>query len=191
MPAAGHDEHAAPAATGLPTAGAGGDPRVPQVMAQIAPGWIFVGRSARLATMLLQPSDGPNPLADIAEAVSRRGRSLIVDAMSSFGAIPIDFTAAGIDFLVSSANKCIEGVPGFCFVICRGETLAACEGYARSLSLDLLGQLKGFRANGQFRFTPPTHGLLAFDQALNELDSEGGVAARSERYRRLQASWPA
>ena len=104
--------------------------------------------------------------------------------MSSFGAVPIDFQAVGIDYLISSANKCLEGVPGFCFVICRRDALLACEGYARSLSLDLLGQLKGFRANGQFRFTPPTHSLLAFNQALNELEAEGGVTARGERYRR-------
>jgi len=125
-----------------------------------------------------------NPIAEIGAVVRAHKKTYIVDAMSSFGGIPMDISVLGIDYLISSANKCLEGVPGFCFVICRGETLAACEGYARSLSLDLLGQLKGFRANGQFRFTPPTHALLAFDQALNELDSEGGVAARSERYRR-------
>src|SRR5947208_16657620 len=85
--------------------------------------------------------------------------------MSSFGSITIDFAACGIDFLVSSANKCVEGVPGFSFVLCRRAVLAACEGYARSLSLDLLGQLKGFDKNGQFRYTPPTHTLLAFDRS--------------------------
>jgi 2-aminoethylphosphonate-pyruvate transaminase len=104
--------------------------------------------------------------------------------MSSFGAIPIDVEACGIDFLVSSSNKCVEGVPGFSFVICRRAVLAACEGYARSLSLDLLGQLKGFEKNGQFRYTPPTHAILAFEQALTELEREGGIAARGERYRR-------
>jgi 2-aminoethylphosphonate-pyruvate transaminase len=125
-----------------------------------------------------------NPIAEIGAVVRAHRKIYIVDAMSSFGGVPIDFGAVGIDYLISSANKCLEGVPGFCFVICRREALAACEGYARSLSLDLLGQLKGFRANGQFRFTPPTHSLLAFDQALNELDAEGGVSARAERYRR-------
>src|SRR5262249_47163637 len=87
-----------------------------------------------------------------------------------------------IDFLISSANKCLEGVPGFCFVFCRRDILTACEGYARSLSLDLLAQLKGFQSNGQFRFTPPTHALLAFDQALRELETEGGVTGRGGRY---------
>jgi len=125
-----------------------------------------------------------NPIEEIGAVVRAHKKIYVVDAMSSFGGVPIDFGAGGIDYLISSANKCLEGVPGFCFVICRRETLAACEGFARSLSLDLLGQLKGFRSNGQFRFTPPTHSLLAFDQALNELEVEGGVTARAERYRR-------
>jgi len=89
----------------------------------------------------------------------------------------------GIDYLVSSANKCIEGVPGFSFVLARQEALLATRGFARSLSLDLLAQLEGLEANGQFRFTPPTHSLLAFAQALEELAAEGGVAARAARYR--------
>src|SRR5262245_41786349 len=108
--------------------------------------------------------------------------------MSSFGALPIELEKAGIDFLISSANKCVEGVPGFSFVLCRRDMLMKCEGYARSLSLDLLGQLKGFEKNGQFRYTPPTHAILAFEQALNELDAEGSVAARAERYRRNHAT---
>ena len=125
-----------------------------------------------------------NPLDDIG-VVSRKHRKVfVVDAMSSFGGIPIDFERSGIDFLISSANKCVEGVPGFCFVFCRRALLAACEGYARSLSLDLLAQLKGFEKNGQFRYTPPTHTILAFEQALVELEQEGGTLAREERYRR-------
>ena len=125
-----------------------------------------------------------NPIEEIGAVVRAHRKIYIVDAMSSFGGVPIDFGSVGIDYLVSSANKCLEGVPGFCFVICQREALLACEGFARSLSLDLLGQSKGFRANGQFRFTPPTHALLAFDQALNELEAEGGVTARGERYQR-------
>jgi 2-aminoethylphosphonate-pyruvate transaminase len=104
--------------------------------------------------------------------------------MSSFAAVTIDFTVAGIDYLISSANKCVEGVPGFSFVFCRRADLMATEGSARSLSLDLLAQLKGFDKNGQFRYTPPTHVILAFDQALKELEQEGGVIARAARYRR-------
>ena len=125
-----------------------------------------------------------NPINEVGEVVKRHHRSFIVDAMSSFGAIPIDFDRAGIDYLISSANKCIEGVPGFSFVICRRDSLMACDGFARSLSLDLLDQLKGFEKNGQFRYTPPTHAILAFEQALKELELEGGVAARGARYRR-------
>jgi len=129
-----------------------------------------------------------NPINALGQVARRHGRSFIVDAMSTFGAVPIDFESAGIDFLVSSPNKCLEGVPGFSFVIARREALVACEGYARSLSLDVLGQWKNFEKNGQFRFTPPTHAILALSQALRELDQEGGVAARGERYRRNQAT---
>jgi 2-aminoethylphosphonate-pyruvate transaminase len=125
-----------------------------------------------------------NPIHEVGEIVKRHGRRYIVDAMSSFGAVPIDFQSSGIDYLISSANKCIEGVPGFCFVIARRAALAACEGYARSLSLDLLAQLKGFEKNGQFRYTPPTHSILAFQVALDELALEGGVVARGARYLR-------
>lgn len=125
-----------------------------------------------------------NPIEHLGQITRRHGRTYIVDAMSSFGAYPIDFEASAIDFLISSANKCIEGVPGFSFVLCRRARLLATEGWARSLSLDLLGQLKGFEKNGQFRYTPPTHSILAFQQALDELDLEGGIAGRAARYRR-------
>ena len=124
-----------------------------------------------------------NPITRIGQVVKRHGRVFVVDAMSSFGGIPIDFAAAGIDYLISSANKCIEGVPGFSFVLCRRADLEATAGWARVLSLDLLSQLKGFDKNGQFRYTPPTHSILAFDQALKELDLEGGPAGRGARYR--------
>ncbi len=124
-----------------------------------------------------------NPLRAIGTIVQNAGRRYIVDAMSSFGAIPIDIKACGIDYLISSANKCIEGVPGFAFVIARKAALLATEGYARSLSLDLLAQWKGLEADGQFRFTPPTHALVAFHQALLELEAEGGIEGRAQRYR--------
>jgi len=106
----------------------------------------------------------------------------MVDAMSGFGAVPVDFEAAGIDYLVSSANKCIEGVPGFGFVLARNSEFEKTEGIARSLSLDLHAQWKGLESNGQVRFTPPTHSLLAFHQALIELEREGGVEGRARRY---------
>ncbi len=125
-----------------------------------------------------------NPITEIGRVVKQNHRVYIVDAMSSFGAVPIDFSAAGIDYLISSSNKCIEGVPGFSFAFGRRADLLATEGSARSLSLDLVAQLKGFDKNGQFRYTPPTHVILAFAQALKELEEEGGVAARGARYRR-------
>jgi 2-aminoethylphosphonate-pyruvate transaminase len=108
--------------------------------------------------------------------------------MSSFGGYPIDLEAAGIDFIISSANKCVESVPGFSFVLCRRKVLLATEGWARSLSLNLLDQLKGFEKNGQFRYTPPTHSILAFAQALKELEQEGGIAARAARYQANNAA---
>jgi 2-aminoethylphosphonate-pyruvate transaminase len=123
-----------------------------------------------------------NPVGDLGHVVRESGRIYIVDAMSSLGGIPIDVAVDKIDFLVSSANKCIQGVPGFAFVLARRDLLRAAEGYARSLSLDLLAQWKGLEGDGQFRFTPPTHALLAFQQALQELEDEGGVEARAARY---------
>ena len=123
-----------------------------------------------------------NPVADLGALVRELGRTFIVDAMSSFGAIPIDLHQAHIDFLISSANKCIQGVPGFSVVLARREKLESCKGVARTLSLDLWEQWRGLEHDGQFRFTPPTHTLLAFGQALDELDREGGVAGRERRY---------
>jgi 2-aminoethylphosphonate-pyruvate transaminase len=124
-----------------------------------------------------------NPIDEIARIVREHGCRFIVDAMSSFGGVPIDFSALQPDYLVSSANKCLEGVPGFSYVLARREALDSTVGYARSVSLDLLAQWKGFEHNGQFRFTPPTHALLAFAQALEEFVRGGGVAGRAERYR--------
>jgi len=129
-----------------------------------------------------------NPIAELGRAVCESGRIFIVDAMSSFGGIPIDVRRDNIDFLVSSANKCIQGVPGFAFVLARRGLLQAAEGWARSLSLDLIAQWKGLESDGQFRFTPPTHALLAFWQALQELEEEGGIEARAGRY---SANWQA
>jgi 2-aminoethylphosphonate-pyruvate transaminase len=123
-----------------------------------------------------------NSIEAVGQIARTNGKTFIVDAMSSFGAVPIDFKKCAIDFLVSSPNKCLEGVPGFCFVLCQRAALLKCEGNARSLSLDLLDQLRGFDKNGQFRYTPPTHAILALDQALKEFEAEGGVRARGARY---------
>ncbi|MFM5074191.1 2-aminoethylphosphonate--pyruvate transaminase [Aeromonas hydrophila] len=124
-----------------------------------------------------------NPLDEVAELCQRRGVRLIVDAMSSFGGIPIDMGRLGIEFLISSANKCIQGVPGFGFVIARRAALTACAGRARSVSLDLHAQWQTMeQQGGKWRFTSPTHTVLAFAQALRELDEEGGIEARHQRY---------
>ncbi|MDB6039470.1 MAG: 2-aminoethylphosphonate--pyruvate transaminase [Verrucomicrobiales bacterium] len=125
-----------------------------------------------------------NPIERIGPIIKAAGRVLIVDAMSSFGSVAIDMDAIGIDYLISSANKCVEGVPGFSFIFARRSLLLATEGFARTLSLDLLGQWKAFEKTAQFRYTPPTHAVLAFVQALKELDAEGGIAARGARYKR-------
>lgn len=129
-----------------------------------------------------------NPVAEIGQEVQRRGRVLMVDAMSSFGALPLDMRRDGIDVMVSSSNKCIEGIPGFSYVIVRKPLLEACGGQSHSVVLDLYEQWKGLETSGQFRFTPPTHALVAFRQALRELDEEGGPPARLARYRRNAAT---
>ena len=123
-----------------------------------------------------------NPIKAYGQVIAKHGKRYMVDAMSSFGAVPVDLIESNIDFLVSSSNKCIEGVPGFSFALVRKDALLECNGRARSLSLDLYAQWKGLETNGQFRFTPPTHSLLAFHQALQELKEEGGVESRSARY---------
>ena len=123
-----------------------------------------------------------NDIQSVGKVVRDAGRTFIVDAMSSFGGVDIPVADWGIDFLVSSANKCIQGVPGFSFILCRRDKLLASEGKARSLSLDLLDQWKGMEKDGKWRFTSPTHVVLAFSKALDELAQEGGIPARSRRY---------
>lgn len=125
-----------------------------------------------------------NPLKEIADVVKRHSKVLIVDAMSSFGGVPIDMASLGIDFVISSANKCIQGVPGFGFVIARRSLLEQCGGVARSLSLDLYDQWRTMEeGHGKWRFTSPTHVVRAFMQAMAELQAEGGIGARNARYR--------
>ena len=125
-----------------------------------------------------------NPLAAVAEAVAARGRRLLVDAMSAFGALPLDAATVAFDAVAASANKCLEGVPGVGFCIANRSALAATEGNSPSLALDLHAQWRALQGNGQWRFTPPTQVLLALHQALDEFDQEGGVAGRGKRYRR-------
>ncbi len=124
-----------------------------------------------------------NPLAAIGDVVAAAGKVFFVDAMSCFGAVETNLAECHVDYLVSSANKCIEGVPGFSFIIAKIDTLKQTSGWSRSLTMDLHAQYTGLEANGQFRFTPPTSSLLAFHQALLELEAEGGVAGRGARYK--------
>jgi 2-aminoethylphosphonate-pyruvate transaminase len=125
-----------------------------------------------------------NPLQAICKAVAGRALTVMVDAMSSFGAIPIDMGASDIDVMVSSSNKCIEGVPGFSYTLVKRTLLEESEGMCHSTVLDLHEQWAVLERTQQFRFTPPTHALVAFHKALEEFAREGGVAARNVRYAR-------
>ena len=123
-----------------------------------------------------------NPLPEIAAAVAKRGRSLIVDAMSSFGAIAIDAQAINFDALVSASGKCIEGPPGMGFVFVRRGVLETCAGNSSSLSLDLHDQWTYMERTTQWRYTPPTHVVVALDAALAQFEAQGGQPARLARY---------
>jgi 2-aminoethylphosphonate-pyruvate transaminase len=124
-----------------------------------------------------------NPIARIAEITAAAGRRLLIDAMSSFGALPLDARAVPFDAVAASANRCLEGVPGVGFALVRNEAPSAAEGNAPALSLDLYDQWPSMERTGQWRFTPPTHVIAALDQALEEHEAEGGVAGRGMRYR--------
>lgn len=123
-----------------------------------------------------------NPLEMVSKLSKDFGKTLIIDAMSSFGGMEINVPSLGIDYLISSANKCIQGVPGFGFVIAKREKLLACEGNSRSLSLDLYDQWLEMEKDGKWRYTSPTHVVAAFSKAIDELIEEGGIPARSARY---------
>ncbi len=153
---------------------------------------------ARLAQLLSEDGDGAishvaivhcetttgllNPLEEVAEVVARHGRGLLVDAMSTFGALAIDARTVAFDALVASSNKCLEATPGVGFCLARTRALEAAAGNAHSLALDLHAQWQAMERNGQWRFTPPVHTLLSLDQALAELAAEGGVEGRNRRY---------
>lgn len=123
-----------------------------------------------------------NPIEVVANLSKSYGKTLIIDAMSSFGGMEINVPALGIDYLISSANKCIQGVPGFGFVIAKLEKLLTCEGNSRSLSLDLYDQWKEMENDGKWRYTSPTHVVAAFSKAMDELIEEGSIPARHARY---------
>ena len=123
-----------------------------------------------------------NPIAEIAELTARHGKRLLIDAMSAFGALPLDAKHVIFDAVAASSNKCIEGVPGLGFVVCRKPALEQTKDNATTLVLDLHDQWANFVKTGQYRFTPPIHVIVAFHQALVEFDAEGGVVGRGRRY---------
>jgi len=125
-----------------------------------------------------------NPIEEISEATYAAGRKLLVDSMSAFGALPLEVANIRYEAMVSSANKCIEGVPGFGFVIARKSELEAAKGNCASISLDVHAQWAHMEKSGQWRFTPPTHVVAAFLEALRAHEAEGGVAGRGARYAR-------
>ncbi len=124
-----------------------------------------------------------NPLEPLAEVVQAAGRAFLVDAMSSFGALPIDLRRLPAAAVMASSNKCLEGVPGLGYALIETQALAAAEGNSPSLALDLAAQARGFAKNGQWRFTPPVQVVAALVQALRLLEAEGGPTARLARYR--------
>lgn len=125
-----------------------------------------------------------NPIREIATAVANAGRRLLIDSMSAFGAVPLDPRSVPFEAFVSSANKCIEGVPGFGFVIARETALERARSNSHSLSLDIHAQWQTMNRTGQWRFTPPTHVVAAFLKALELHLAEGGVSGRGARYAR-------
>ena len=123
-----------------------------------------------------------NPLAEVAEVCARRGKGLIVDAMSSFGALPIDAREIRFDALIAASGKCLEGVPGMGFVFLRKAILEGCAGNSQSLAMDLHDQHVYMEKTGQWRFTPPTHVVVALAEAIAQFEEEGGQPARLARY---------
>ncbi|HEX7389847.1 MAG TPA: 2-aminoethylphosphonate--pyruvate transaminase [Acidiphilium sp.] len=124
-----------------------------------------------------------NPIEAIGALAAKYGKGYLIDSMSAFGALPLDANAIHADAIAASSNKCIEGIPGLGFVICRKDALAATKGNATTLVLDLHEQWAGFQKTGQYRFTPPIHVIVAFHQALTEFFAEGGQPGRGARYR--------
>ena len=125
-----------------------------------------------------------NPLQEVADLCQQHGRGLIVDAMSSFGALEIDARKTRFDALVAASGKCLEGVPGMGFVFIRKAILEACAGRSQSLAMDLYDQYAYMETTTQWRFTPPTHVVVALHEAIAQFEAEGGQPARLARYTR-------
>ena len=125
-----------------------------------------------------------NPVEPVARAVADAGRVLIVDAMASFGALPLDLGASRVGAVLASSNKCLEGPPGIAFALVDRDLLAASRGRSPSLAFDLHDQARGLDADGQWRFTPPVQVVAGLVEALRLHAAEGGAPARLARYRR-------
>ncbi len=125
-----------------------------------------------------------NPLEEVAQVAARHGKGLIVDAMSSFGAIDIDVRKLTMDAVIGASGKCLEGVPGMGFILIRRVVLEKCEGNSHSLAMDLYDQWRYMEKTTQWRFTPPTHVVAALDEAIRQFEEEGGQPARGARYAR-------
>ena len=123
-----------------------------------------------------------NPLARVAAVCQQHGKGLIVDAMSSFAALPIDTREVRFDALIAASGKCLEGVPGMGFVLIRKAVLDGCAGNSQSLAMDLHDQYSYMEKTGQWRFTPPTHVVVALAEAITQFEEEGGQPARLARY---------
>ncbi len=123
-----------------------------------------------------------NPLAEVAAVCQRHGKGLIVDAMSSFGALPIDARDIRFDAVIAASGKCLEGVPGMGFIVARKAVLEQCAGNSQSLAMDLHDQWQYMEMTGQWRFTPPTHVMVALAEAITQFEDEGGQPARLARY---------
>jgi 2-aminoethylphosphonate-pyruvate transaminase len=151
--------------------------------AKVAAALAADGAITHVAVVQCETTSGVlNPISEIAAVVAQAGRSLLIDAMSAFGALPLDARQITFDAVAASSNKCLEGVPGMGFVIIRKAALETCAGNAPSLSLDLHDQFVAMEKTAQWRFTPPIHVIVAFHQALMEHEAEGGVAGRGLRY---------
>ncbi len=125
-----------------------------------------------------------NPIEDIAKLVERKKLSLFIDAMSAFGALPLSSKTIAFDAVAASSNKCLEGVPGVGFILVKNEVIENAKGNSHSLSLDLYDQWQAMEKNKQWRFTPPTHVLAAFNQAIQEHKEQGGVEGRGKKYKK-------
>ncbi|MDX1638973.1 MAG: 2-aminoethylphosphonate--pyruvate transaminase [Balneolaceae bacterium] len=123
-----------------------------------------------------------NPLEEISHLCREFGVKLIVDAMSSFGAYPIDLDRSGISYLAASSNKCIHGMPGLSFVIFHTDCVDEIEKNNGNFYFDMYRQWSYLKQKGQLRFTPPVQVCYSFREAIKDTLEET-VENRWQRYR--------